>query len=94
MKTNEINKNEGALSKAAREYQQYIESNNSQAEAWDFYGAFIAGAIWKDKQSIKEKQALIDKAYEWWENYFAPDGSIIPERIGLLQNFKKAMEGE
>ena len=89
--SNEEKKYQEALAKAAREYQEYIETNNSQAEAWDFYGAFIAGAIWRDKQSTKEKQALIDKAYEWWENYFAPDGSIIPERIGLLKEKKKAM---
>lgn len=92
--TNEEKKYQEALAKAAREYQEYIETNNSQAEAWDFYGAFIAGAIWRDKQSTKEKQALIDKAYEWLENLFAPDGSIVPENIRLLQDFKKAMEGE
>ncbi len=92
--TNEEKKYEEALTRAAKKYQERIGTHNPQVEAWDFYNAFISGATWRDKQSTKEKQALIDKAYEWWENYFAPDGSIVPENVGLLRDFKKAMKGE
>lgn len=56
--TNEEKKYTEALAKAAREYQQYIESNNPQADAWDFYGAFIAGAAW-----IKKHPNTIDMSY-------------------------------
>lgn len=48
------------IEKAAREYQQYIESNNPQADAWDFYGAFIAGATWVRKHHNMVR--YIDKA--------------------------------
>lgn len=66
--TNEEKKYEEAIAKAARKYQKNIETNNPQAEAWDFYNAFISGATWRDKQSANEKQALIDKACEWVED--------------------------
>ena len=80
-----------ALAKAAREYQEYIETNNPQAEAWDFYGAFIEGAIWRDKKSTKEKQTLIDKACEWMSSHLQMqyDGFS-----SFINDFRKAMEGE
>lgn len=63
--TNEEKKYEEVLTKAARKYQKKIETNNPQAEALDFYGAFIAGAIWRDKRIAKEQNALINKACKW-----------------------------
>ena len=36
----------------------------------------------------------IDRAYEWIENRFAPDGSIIPTYASLMADFRKAMKGE
>lgn len=65
MKHIKIDKNEEALAKAAREYQQSIEANNSQADAWDFYGAFIAGAAW-----VKRHPNAIDMSYlqNWYQD--------------------------
>lgn len=40
---------EDAIIKAAQEYQQHINDNNPQAEAYDFESAFIAGAVWMKK---------------------------------------------
>ena len=57
--TNEEKKYTEALEKAAIKYQKKIEANNPQAEAWDFYGAFIAGAIWRDKRIAKEQNAFV-----------------------------------
>lgn len=89
--TNEEKNYTEAIAKAAREYQEYIETNNPQAEAWDFYNAFISGAIWRDKQSTKEKQALIDKACEWIR-YNNENGGCLFD--GWEKDFKKAMKGE
>lgn len=93
--TNEEKKYQEALAKAAREYQEYIETNNSQAEAWDFYGAFIAGAIWRDKQSTKEKQALIDKACEWLLANVSKHlhGYYTFHKGLMLEEFQQAMKG-
>jgi hypothetical protein len=38
--------------------------------------------------------AFIEKAVEWLENLFAPDGSIVPENIKLIEDFKNYMKGE
>ena len=37
------------------------------------------------------KDAFIEKAVEWLENLFAPDGSIVPENIRLFEDFRKYM---
>jgi len=38
--------------------------------------------------------AFIKKAVEWLENLFAPDGSIVPENIKLIEDFKNYLKGE
>ena len=59
------------------------------------YDAALAMAQWKDEQLEAEKQALIDKACEWWEDEFTfpemtQDDMFCKERV--IENFKQAME--
>jgi hypothetical protein len=42
----------------------------------------------------KLTDTFIKKAVEWLENLFAPDGSIVPENIKLIEDFKNYMKGE
>ena len=52
---------------------------------------------WKDEQLEAEKQALIDKACEWWESEFT-DPEMTQDDISymesLIEEFKQAMKGE
>jgi len=57
------------------------------------YG-FVSGALWQKKQHAEQKQQWVDEACERLENYFAPDGSIVPENISLLQDLKQVIKGE
>lgn len=58
--------------------------------------AALTMAQWKDEQFAKEKQALIDKACEWWENeliYPSMPHSVIDIILGRIKEFKQAMKG-
>lgn len=44
----------------AREYQEFIESNNPSAEAYGFYNAYISACKWKDKQLEEELNLISD----------------------------------
>lgn len=94
---NEEKKYTEALEKAAIKYQKKIEANNPQAEAWDFYGAFIAGAIWRDKRIAKEQNALINKACKWLRKnahkYIGGRDYLFLKGI-MIEAFKYAMKGE
>ena len=95
--TNEEKKYTEALEKAAIKYQKKIEANNPQAEAWDFYGAFIAGAIWRDKRIAKEQNALINKACKWLKKnaHKHIHGRDYLFDLGIMiYAFKDAMKGE
>ena len=48
----------------------------------------------KEEQYKKEKQQWIDKACERLEEYFAPDGSMVPENIRLWRDLQRIMKGE
>jgi len=38
--------------------------------------------------------AFIEKACKWLESLYAPDGSIAPCHVHIIEDFKKYMEGE
>lgn len=50
----------------------------------------------KDENSIEyvRKDAFIEKACKWLESLYAPDGSIAPCHVHIIEDFKKYMEGE
>lgn len=47
------------LNKAAEKYQKQIEENNPNAEAYDFFNAFIACANWLEQQNLKQQDKPI-----------------------------------
>ena len=49
---------------------------------------------WAEEQIAKEKQKVIDEACKRLENFFAPDGSIVPENIRLLRDLQRVIKGE
>ena len=55
-------------------------------------------ARWKDEQLEVEKQALIDKACEWWESELTyptmTQAEIDDFVLGRIKEFKQAMKGE
>lgn len=42
----------------------------------------------------KAQKQLIDKACERLEDYFAPDGSMVPENIRLWRDLQRVIKGE
>ena len=53
-------------------------------------------ARWKDEQFKAEKQALIDKACEWWENeltYPTMTKADMFYKESMIEEFKQAMKG-
>jgi hypothetical protein len=58
---------------------------------------FIAGCEWKDVQLEAERQALIDKACEWWESELTyptmTQADIDDFVLGRIKEFKQAMKG-
>ena len=73
----------------------------------DCYTAAMTMAKWKDEQSTKEKQALIDKACEWLRKNIESDKYLSPDeesyRMGcgvdyletnmFIEDFKNYMKG-
>jgi len=62
----------------------------------DCYTAAITMAKWKDEQFKAEKQALIDKACEWWENeltYPTMTKADMFYKESMIEEFKQAMKG-
>ena len=60
------------------------------------YNAALAMAQGKDEQLEAEKQALIDKACEWWENkltYPTMTKADMFYKESLIEEFKQAMKG-
>lgn len=60
------------------------------------YDAALAMATWKDEQLEAEKQALIDKACEWWENeltYPTMTQADMFYKDSMIEEFKQAMKG-
>lgn len=60
------------------------------------YDAALAMAKWKDEQLEAEKQALIDKACEWWENeltYPTMTQADMFYKDSMIEEFKQAMKG-
>lgn len=55
------------------------------------YDKCLEMAMWKDEQFKAEKQALMDKAYEWLEPVFK-DLCGYYSGAELFDDFKKAME--
>ena len=49
------------LSEASSQYQKRIEEQNPNAEAYNFDGAFLAGAMWAKNQLYKQADELITK---------------------------------
>lgn len=61
--TNEEKNYTKALAKAAKEYQEYIESNNPQADAWDF--SFISGSTLEEKATQLSQKYFPDEENIW-----------------------------
>lgn len=60
------------------------------------YKTAMTMAKWKDKQLEAEKQALIDKACEWWENeltYPTMTQADMFYKESMIKEFKQAMKG-
>ena len=58
--------------------------------------AAMTMAKWKDEQFKAEKQALIDKACEWWENeltYPTMTKADMFYKESMIEEFKQAMKG-
>ena len=45
-----------------------------------------------NKRLELEKEEWLDKACEWLESLYAPDGSIAPCHVHIIEDFKKYME--
>lgn len=61
------------------------------------YQRIMQIAEWKDEQFAKEKQALIDKACEWWESEIIYPTMTQAEKDWFearIEAFKIAMKGE
>lgn len=78
-----------ALSSMNR-YEFSVEESNAA------YNAALAMSEWKDEQFKAEKQALIDKACEWWENeltYPTMTKADMFYKESMIEEFKQAMKG-
>ena len=78
-----------ALSSMNR-YEFSVEESNAA------YNAALAMADWKDERFEAEKQALIDKACEWWESeltYPTMTKADMFYKESLIEEFKQAMKG-
>ena len=79
-----------AIEQAA--HQNTLEKNQGHNYT-DWYFGFINGVQWADEHP-KNNPVDIDEVCERLENYFAPDGSIVPENISLLRDLKRVIKGE
>ena len=60
------------------------------------YKSVMTMAQWKDEQFETEKQALIDKACEWWENeltFTTMTQADMFYKESMIKEFKQAMKG-
>ena len=60
------------------------------------YNSAMTMAQWKDEQFETEKQALIDKACEWWENeltFTTMTKADMFYKESMIEEFKQAMKG-
>lgn len=80
-----------------------IKIQNSSSLDYDsrrtkyMYDSAMEMAEWKDVQLEAEKEALIDKACEWWENELTyptmTQADIDDFVLGRIKEFKQAMKG-
>ena len=77
--TNKEKANEEKAKEIAKEYSRTYGFGFNSDSSIECYQSALQAMKWKDEQHKQEKQKWIKEACEQVENYFAPDGSMIPE---------------